>query len=191
MELYDVDKIQAKLGKILSPSRLQHSLNVKEQAEILAVRLGADVHKAAVAGLLHDCARDLGYGELLNKAKKFGIILDNVTKKSPEIIHAVIGPEIAKREFGVRDSDVLSSIRYHTTGRENMSLLEKIIFIADLVEPSRSFPGVQRIRDLLEEGIDRAILCALDCTIIYLLENRQLIHEDTLKARNYLYLTER
>ena len=185
----NLEIMERKLKKILSVQRWEHSVRVKEEAVKLAKKLGADVAKAAVAGLLHDCARDMGYRELLIKAKEFGIIIDNVTLNSPSIIHAVVGPGIASREFGVTDPDILNAIRYHTTGRENMSILEKIIFLADIVEPFRKFPGVHRIRETIDESLEQAILLALDGTINYLVNKKQLIHVDTLKARNYLLMT--
>ncbi|MBA1335247.1 MAG: Hydrolase (HAD superfamily), YqeK [Firmicutes bacterium] len=188
--MYNMERIKDRLQKMLSVPRLMHSIRVKEEAEKLAMMHNADIIKAGIAGLLHDCARDMAYEELLNRAGKSGIILDSVTIKSPKIIHAVVGPLVAKEEFGIHDTEVLDAIRYHTTGRKEMRILEKIVFIADLTEPGRDFRGVEKIRELSERDIDRAVLFALDQTIIYLIEGNKLIHEDTLKARNYLYLIE-
>jgi len=187
----DLNFIEKKLKGMLSPNRWEHSVNVKNEAVKLAIKLGVDVHKAAVAGILHDCARDMSYQQLLNKAEEFDIIIDNATLHSPSIIHALIGPEIARREFGVSDEDVLNAMRYHTTGRGNMSLLEKIVFIADAVEPSRNYPGVKRIREVLIKSLDDAVLAALENTINHLVSKRQLIHVNTLRARNHLLLNER
>lgn len=190
-DMYDIQLMEQKLKGMLSQQRWEHSIRVMEEAVKLARRLNTDIHKTAVAGLLHDCARDMDYRELLIKAREFGIIIDNVTLNTPSIIHAVVGPEIARSEFGVTHPDILNAIRYHTTGRDNMSALEKIIFIADVVEPSRSFPGVDRIRKALYDSIDEAILLSLDSTINYLINKKQLIHLDTIKARNYLLINGR
>lgn len=188
--MYNMEIIKDKLRKMLSAPRLMHSIRVKEEAEKLAMIHNADIIKAGIAGLLHDCARDMTYEELLNRTGKSGIILDSVTIKSPKIIHAVVGPLIAKEEFDIHDTEVLDAIRYHTTGREQMRILEKIVFIADLIERERDFYGVEKIRRLSERDLDRAVLFALNQTIMYLIEENKLIHEDTLKARNYLYLIE-
>lgn len=186
----DLHQIEERIKDVLSPMRWEHSERVRDQAVKLAIKLGAETRKAALAGILHDCARDMSCQELLNKAEEFGIILDSVTLNSPSIIHAVVGPEIAKRELGVSYIDILNAIRYHTTGRENMSLLEKIIFISDAVEPSRNYPGVERIREALNISLDKAILLSLENTLNYLVNERQLIHEDTIKARNYLLMND-
>jgi predicted HD superfamily hydrolase involved in NAD metabolism len=186
--LYNRVIMEKRLSGLLSARRMAHSAAVSDQAVILAKRYGADVQKAAIAGLLHDCARDIGYQESLIKAKEFGIILDNVTKKSPKIIHAVIGPCIARQLFGIDDIEILDAIRYHTTGRENMSLLEKVVFLADYIEPGRDFSGVDKIRTTAVQNLDRAILEAIDGIIIHLIERKELIHEDTLRARNYLLI---
>ncbi len=186
--MYNMEQLEERLRNMIRSERWEHSKRVQDEAVKLAARLGADVHRAAVAGILHDCARDMGYEELLNKACEFGIILDSVTLNSPSIIHAVIGPEIAGREFGIKDTDILNAIRYHTTGRENMSLLEKIVFIADAVEPARSYPGVDKIRALLAVDIDKAVLQSLDNTLSYLVNECRPVHLDTVKARNCLLL---
>jgi predicted HD superfamily hydrolase involved in NAD metabolism len=180
-----INDIKEKLKSVLSEERFDHSLRVADQSVILARRFGADARKAETAGVLHDCARDLSFGEALNEANNFGIILDNVTKNSPGIIHAVIGEALARFEYNINDHDILDAIRYHTTGRKGMSMLEKIVFIADYTEPSRDFQGAAGARDILEQSLDRAVLYAMENTIAYLLEKRMLIHLDTIDARNH------
>jgi predicted HD superfamily hydrolase involved in NAD metabolism len=182
-----IGNIRGKLKNMLSHDRFLHSLRVTEQAVILARKFGADTRKAEIAGLLHDCARDLSLTEALNAAAKFDIILDNITMNSPEIIHAAIGEAIAKYRFNITDGEILDAIRYHTTGRKGMAQLEKIIFIADYTEPSRDFPGVDEIRNVLQQSLDRAVLYALDNTLEYLIGKKQLIHPDTVEARNCFY----
>lgn len=183
-----IDYIKEKLVTMLSHDRYMHSLRVTDLAVILAKRFGIDARRAETAGLLHDCARDMPYGEALNAADEFGIILDRITMKSPGIIHAVIGEAVARYEFGVKDKGILDAIRYHTTGRKGMSPLEKIIFIADYIEPSRDFPGVDEARGLLQKDLDMAVIYAMENTLIHLIGKRQPIHPDTIDAINSFYL---
>ena len=185
-----MDDIREKLKRAMSHERFMHSMRVAELAVMLAKRFGADVKKAEMAGMLHDCTRDLDLRQALIVANKFGIILDNVTKNCPGIIHAVTGEAVAKYEYNIDDREVLDAIRYHTTGRAGMSLLEKIIFIADYTEPFRDFPGVCEARAILEDSLDGAVLYAMENTIGYLLDKKQLIHLDTVDGRNYFYLVQ-
>jgi predicted HD superfamily hydrolase involved in NAD metabolism len=183
-----ISDIKEKLKTMLSYDRYMHSLRVTKQAVILARRFRADACKAEIAGLLHDCARDLSLGEALNAAAKFDIILDNITINSPGIIHAVIGEAVARSEFNITDGEILDAIRYHTTGRKGMAPLEKIIFIADYTESSRDFPGVGKVRSILEQSLDMAVLYAMENTLEYLISKKQLIHPDTIDAVNSFYL---
>ncbi|NLO25654.1 MAG: HD domain-containing protein [Clostridiales bacterium] len=188
--LRPIDALKEKLKTVLSGERYVHSLRVADLSVILARRFGADERKAETAGILYDCARDLSFGEALKEADKFGIILDDVTKNSPGIIHAVIGEALARFKYNINDREVLDAIRYHTTGRKGMSLLEKIVFIADYTEPHRDFPGVGDARKILEQSLDKAVLYAMENTLSHLLEKRMLIHLDTIDARNH-YLAQR
>jgi predicted HD superfamily hydrolase involved in NAD metabolism len=186
--LRPIDDVKKKLKAVMSHERFMHSLRVAECSVILANRFGADILKAEIAGILHDCTRDLDLQQALIVANKFGIILDNVTKNSPGIIHAVTGEAVARYEYDITDREILDAIRYHTTGRAGMSLLEKIVFIADYIEPCRDFPGAAETRTILEKSLDGAVLYAMESTIAYLLGKRMLIHPDTIDARNYFYL---
>src|SRR5690606_4175038 len=153
-----------KLKSDIGVNRYNHSLRVMEVSKELAMKYGCSVEKAALAGLLHDCGKLKGHINLLKMANDFGIILDSVMENNNELIHSVIGAVLAEREYNVKDKEVLDAIRYHTTGRENMSLLEKIIYIADLIEPGRTFKGVESLRKLAYEDIDECLLLALDNT---------------------------
>ena len=185
-----MDEINEKLLNSIGTKRLGHSIRVMKEAEKLAKGYGVNVEKASIAGLLHDCGRYQDKSYLLKKAQEFGIILDEIYKKNDNLVHALLGVEVAKREYGISDKDVLNAIRYHTTGRENMSLLEKIVYMADYIEPGREFDGLDRIRSLCYESkdINKALIGAIDNTIIYILNNKAIIHEDTIKARNFLLL---
>ncbi len=181
------DKLKADIGI----KRFEHSLRVMETSIKLANRYNFSVEKAAIAGLLHDCGKLKGETNLLKVSSDFGIILDSMTKCNSELIHSILGAAIAEKEYGIKDQEILRAIRYHTTGRENMSLLEKIVYIADLIEPGRSFEGVDKLRRLALEDLDKCLLYSLDNTLKFLIEKKKLIHIDSIKARNYLLIQTR
>ena len=143
--------------------RKLHIYGVCLTAKKLARRYGGDVKKAETAALFHDMFRsasDLGHGELASAAMA--------------------------RDYGIDDEDVLNAVRYHTTGRPGMSLLEKIIYLADAIEPSRDYPGVEKIRALAYKDIDRACMLLMDQTIEYIMKNGSTLDAITIRARNYL-----
>lgn len=181
------DKLKADIGI----KRFEHSLRVMETSIKLANRYNFSVEKAAIAGLLHDCGKLKGETNLLKVSSDFGIILDSMTKCNSELIHSILSAAIAEKEYGIKDQEILRAIRYHTTGRENMSLLEKIVYIADLIEPGRSFEGVDKLRRLALEDLDKCLLYSLDNTLKFLIEKKKLIHIDSIKARNYLLIQTR
>lgn len=181
-----LESFKTKLKKMVTEKRFIHSVNVMESAVQLAKRYGADVDKAAVAGLLHDCAKGIKGEEIFKMCEMFGIETDEVTKLQPELLHGYIGAKLAERDFGVTDKCVLNAIYYHTTGYENMNLLDKIIFIADYIEPGRNFSNIDNIRKTVFEDLDEAIIMALDSTLIYVTSKRALIHPLSISARNSL-----
>jgi predicted HD superfamily hydrolase involved in NAD metabolism len=180
--------IYDKLKKDIGIQRFNHSIGVMNTSIELAKCYNYSVEKANVAGLLHDCGKLQGEINLLKMANDFDIILDNVMKVNKELIHSHLGAEIAKKVYNVGDQDILNAIRFHTTGRENMGLLEKIVYIADLIEPGRDFQGVEEIRRLAYEDIDKSLLFAMDNTLKFVIEKGNLIHLDTIKARNHLII---
>ena len=153
-----VDMIR-KLKPKLNEKRYVHSVGVEYTAATLAFVYGADIQKARIAGLLHDCAKCIPTEEKLKKAKKYGLPINKSEKANPDLLHGKLGAYIAKEKFGIKDPDILSAITYHTTGHPGMSLLDKIIFVADYIEPNRKM-----IRDLTEirreayEDIDKCII---------------------------------
>lgn len=181
-------KIEEKLLKTIGEERLNHSLRVMNVARELSRIYGEDEEKATLAGLLHDCARFSDKSYLLKKARDFDIILNDIYTKNANLLHAPLGEKVAKEEYDIEDIDILNAIKYHTTGREKMSKLEKIVYLADYIEPNRDFEGIEEIRDLCfkEKSLDLALVKSIDNTIIYILNNKQIIHEYTIKARNFL-----
>lgn len=181
-----ISEIQLKLRSMLSQHRYKHSIGVQETAAKLARKYNVDVNKASIAGLVHDCAKGLTNKEMLKMAEEYGIEINDVHRTQPELLHGAVGAFIAQNDFGIKDEDVLHAVTYHTTGCENMSMLDKIIYIADYIEPGRNFPGVANLRNETYKDIDKGILMALDNTIKFIVERRQLIDIHTIKARNYI-----
>jgi len=170
----------------LKESRFNHSLSVSDTAVILAKRYDQNIEKAKVAGLVHDCAKNLTGDQLIKVARDHKIEVSDIEMKNPSILHGLVASLVAKEEMGINDEDILMSIRYHTTGRKNMSVLEKIIYIADYIEPLRKFSGVEELRGLTQIDLDAAILKSFDNTIKYVISKSGLLHMDTIDARNYL-----
>ena len=179
-----IDELVKKIGE----KRAYHSIGVMNTAINLAKAHDYDIEKARIAGLLHDCAKYRDRSYLLKRANDFGIILDNIMLENTELIHGPLGAKVAKYEFGVSDEEILDAICYHTTGRENMTTLDKIIYIADYIEPNRDFPGVEEARKLAYIDLNKCLKFAMENTIIFLLKQGNLIHIDTIEARNYLVL---
>jgi putative nucleotidyltransferase with HDIG domain len=163
----NIEHIKNELEKSVGTKLFGHCVRTMDEAVKLAKVYNVDVDKAKIAGLLHDC------GKLWDKQ------VDNLK-------HAKVGAELAKKIYNVEDVDILNAIRYHTTGREAMSLLEKIIYIADKIEPNRNFEGVEEIRNLAYNNINDAIIKSLMSTISYVKNRNMELDTDSLKTLNYL-----
>lgn len=170
----------------LKESRLRHSLSVSDTAVELAAIYGQNIESARIAGLVHDCAKNMTTEQLVKVAKEYKIEIDEIYKQNPSILHGLVGSIIARTVMGILDENILNAIRYHTTGRKNMSILEKIIYIADYIEPSRKFNGVEELRSLSKIDLDAAMVLSLENTIKYVISQKGLLHIDTIYARNYL-----
>lgn len=180
--------VMEKLKKDLKESRYIHSLGVMESAVKLAQKYGGDPQKARTAGLLHDCAKCFSKEKILQLAEQYHLEFDEITSKQIELAHGPLGAVIAKEEYQVEDKEIFDAIYYHTTGRADMSLLEKVIYLADYIEPNRDFPGVEELRRLAEIDLDQAIYKAMNNTITYVLSLNGLLHPLTLKGRNDILL---
>lgn len=166
--------------------RFKHSIRVKDTAIKLAEIYGVDRKKAETAALFHDCAKIRDSKVLMEKANEFGVELDEYMMESHELIHAPLGAKMAEKLYGVSDRDVLDAIAYHTTGAEDMNILEKIIYMSDYIEPMRNFPGVEEVREMAFKDIDRALFMAFNNTIVFLIKENKLIQLNTVIARNKL-----
>lgn len=178
--------LMRRLAEHLSPRRLEHSRQVAETAAELAVRYGLSAEPAWLAGILHDCARELSPKEMLTAARQAELSWGVEEEWEPVLLHAPLAAQWAKSRYGVDDADVLQAIALHTTGAPQMRLLDKILYLADLIEPDRDFVGVVELRELAETDIDRALLKALDGSIVHLLRRGALLHPSTVTARNWL-----
>lgn len=169
----------------LKRRRIPHVLGTEQEAIRLAERYGADVEKARRAALLHDCTKKLEMDEQLALCRRYGIELDELEQKALKLLHAKTGAAVARDVFGV-DDEIYSAILWHTTGHADMTLLEKILYLADYIEPSRDFPGVDRLRKVCYEDLDRGLLTGLEMTIEEMREMGNPVHHATLEARDAL-----
>jgi len=185
-----VDEQRRELQRRLKKSRFAHSIGVANTAVKLSEKFGVDVNKAYVAGLLHDCAREFENEDLPAEAVKRGIKIGEVEKVAPILLHAYIGAKMVTEIYGVNDEEIIQAIYRHTVGAKNMSALDKIIYFADMIEPGRNYPGVDKLRELAEtsNNLDEIILTALGESIIFVVQKGALLHPSTIDARNYLLL---
>lgn len=172
----------------LKPGRYIHSVNTMKEALSLAAHYGEDCERAAIAGLIHDCAKELSDEETLEYCRKHGIELSELEKRQVFLMHGEVGAIIARDKYDVIDEAVLKAVRYHTTGCSEMSMLDKIIFLADYIEPGRKHSEVDNVRKLAYVNINKALISAFDSIIKYVIDQKGLIHPDTIEARNAIYM---
>ena len=185
-EAYDLKKIKKKLKNELDESRYEHTIGVMDTAACLAMRYGADLTQALVAGLLHDCATCIPNDKKLKLCRKNGIEVTPFEEKAPFLLHAKLGAWMAEHEYHVSDPAILSAIACHTTGKPDMSLLDKIVFIADYIEPGRNkAPGLPEIRRLSFTDIDQALIRILSDTLDYLASSNDPIDPATQNVLDY------
>ncbi len=178
----DKDVWQRELVNLIGSEREAHSLSVSCTALKLAKIAGEDLNKTAVAAYLHDCGKLKNNKLIFDTIRGYDIILDQTTKQNIQLQHAVLGRYMAQDRFRISDVDILNAIRYHTTGRENMSMLEKIVFVADGIDAGRHYDGVEKIREVAFEDLERGLICLLEHTLNYLKRNNNQIHANTVKA---------
>jgi predicted HD superfamily hydrolase involved in NAD metabolism len=185
-----MERVKAlKLVKIqLTDHRYQHTLGVMETALTLSKQYGADEQKAETAAIFHDYAKFRPKDEMKEIIEVQGYPKDLLTFNS-ELWHAPAGAYLVEKEAGITDPEILAAIRYHTSGRPGMSLLEKVIYLADYIEPGRQFPGVDVVREMAKENLDKALIKALQNTILFLLKKNQAIYPDTFYTYNELIKT--
>ena len=167
----------------LQEKRLKHSLGVMDMAQRLAKRYNVDEEDAKIAGLLHDCAKNMSNQELIEYCKNNGIAIDDVKMQSPGILHADVGADIAKKNFNVSD-EVAESILFHTLANETMTDLDKIIYISDLIEEGRELEGLEKIREMAFVDLDRALVMALEYCMENVKQVGKKVHKQSVDALN-------
>lgn len=181
------DGIIKKIKETQSEKRLRHTFGVAETAKELAARFGEDKERAYAAGLLHDASKGFSNSEISEKIMEYSIEAGGTPIKNDEIAHGYVAAEMARREFGVSDEDILNAMKYHTTGRRGMCLLEKIIFVADFIEPSRGGDEwAAKARVLAHEDIDAAVIAVLEGKMAYVKAKNQEIHPLSIEALDFM-----
>lgn len=182
----DIRKIRKSMEKKLDSKRFEHTLGVAYTACALAMRHGADCNNALLAGMLHDCAKCLTNEKRLSICEKYNIAINEAEQKNPFLLHAKVGSFLAMKKYGVTDKDVINAILNHTTGRPGMSDLEKIIWLADYIEPGRKqAPNLEAVRKAAFEDLNQALLLALEDTLAYLHSGNLEIDSMTQKTYDF------
>ncbi len=184
----DIEKLKEDLKIVLSDSRYNHSISVMNMCEALASKYNVNVKKAKLVGLMHDMAKDMTKEEKIQYVKNNNIECSLIEEKIVEILHGKIAADICKKRYQF-DEEMCTAIKYHTTGKENMTLLEKILFIADKIDETRNYEGVEELRKLAFEDLDKSILKNINDTLIINIQKNRLILEESIKTRNNLLLS--
>ncbi len=178
------DKIIHYLKKNQSQNRIKHTLSAKKCAVRLAKRYHLNVEKAKMAALLHDCAKWMDDGMLIENARQYGVKLDTMHLDNPLLLHGAAGANIAKKKFGIKDKEILDAICYHTIPNYKMSELSKLIYVADLIEDRRKHDYADEIRKSLDKGLDEIFFMALKKIIVYHIESNKPLHSDSIDSYN-------
>lgn len=170
----------------LKPSRLLHTLGVMNKAGELAEIHACSKEKAMIAGVLHDYAKNLSIKELKEYIIKHDIEVDKESNMNLNLMHGIVGAYMVKKDLNIDDEEILNAISYHTFGRENMSILEKVVFLADAIEDGREYDGVDKIRDVSKFNLDNAIILSIENTLIHVLDSGSIVHLNSIRLRNEL-----
>jgi predicted HD superfamily hydrolase involved in NAD metabolism len=186
----NLTKYAAAASRRMTPERYEHALAVADSAAKLAMIYGVSGQEAEMAGLLHDYARDLPAAELLRIAESAGLIGHEIERRVPVLLHGPVGAWLVRSELGVENQAVLRAIEVHTVGSPGMDSLAKIVYLADMIAEGRTFPIVRKLRLVVQENLDQALLISLGFSIRYMLRKSKMIHPQTVAAWNY-FLGER
>lgn len=179
----DIEALLQQTKLTLPTARFEHTIRVHDTAVRMATQRGINIDKVRVAAILHDYCKFWSKDQLAKWIQDHKLPAD-LFDYHHALWHAPVGAEVAAVLFGIDDEEILQAIRYHTTGRPRMSPVEKVIFVADLIEPGRQFPKVEILREYAEQDLDLAVLKALDSTICFLIEKGQKVYPLTMLARN-------
>lgn len=181
-----IRNIQKELKKHLDEERYEHTLGVMYTSAALAMRYQTNLDQALLAGLLHDCAKCIPNSEKVQICREKGLRVSEVEEANPSLLHAKLGAFFAEEQYGISDTEVLEAIRSHTTGRPGMSLMEKIVYIADYIEPGRKeLPNMKDVRQMAFEDIDTCLYKILEDSLVYL--NSRGIPIDPMTEQTYWY----
>lgn len=184
--MYDFKKYEELIKNTLSPYRFNHSMCVANKARELALKHGADPDKAFLAGILHDITKEMPNGKQIELIEKYERKLTYVERGNHRVLHQMSGAVYARHILGIDDEDIVSGIRYHTTGRDNMTLFEMLIYLADFTSEDRDYPDVETMRAETEKGLLNGMLYSLKYTIRDVVKQERLLHPDTLSCYNYV-----
>lgn len=180
------DDIEERLKKKLSAKRYRHTLGVAYTAASMAMTYDYDVEKAYLAGLLHDCAKGYDNEKILKLCEKYKLKVRDIERKNPQLLHAKLGSYLARKEYGIYDTEILDAILYHTTGRPDMGMLEKIVYVADYIEPNRKIiPNLDNVRHYAFCDLNKAVLLELESTIQYNKTKAAALDEITLETYHF------
>lgn len=168
----------------LSRQRFKHSVQVADVARELARHYQLDEEKAYLIGLLHDYAKGIPGDELITIAEGNGLLENAVERLIPDLLHAPVGAWLLENELDINDPEIINAVKYHTLGSMTMSDMDKVIFLADMIEPGRDYPGREKLKSLALRNLDRAMLLGLDSTIRYCLDQNRVLHPRTIEVRN-------
>lgn len=186
MDTVCIKDLKKELKKEMDESRFEHTMGVMYTCGALAMRYDYDLEKAMLAGLLHDCAKCMPNAKKLKMAEKHGLEISELERKNPFMLHAKLGAFLAKKKYDVEDEEILDAIRWHTTGRPQMTLLDKIVYVADYIEPKRDkAPHLSEIRKKAFLDLDQALLQILEDTLGYLGDSSD--HVDSMTKMTYDY----
>lgn len=184
----DYESLKEVLRQRLNEKRYYHSLCVADEAKRLAEKYGGDIEKAYLAGLLHDITKNAPEEEHLQIFKEFGIILTDIEQNAKKLWHAMSGALYVKNILGISDPEIIDAIRYHTTAKADMSLLAKILYLADFTSKDRDYEDVDVIREYVDESLGKAFVYALQYSITDLVNQSRAVHPDTVEAYNQAVL---
>ena len=187
-EMSQYEEYKALIKTKMGEKRYIHSVNMAKQAVHLAKKYGADVQKAQIAGILHDITKEMPENEQLQLMKNSGIILTKLQMTAPKLWHSISGACYIRDVLGIKDDDIFNAVRYHTTGRSGMSLLEKVIFIADFTGEERDYNGADEMKAAAEESLEKAMEIGLTFSISDLINRRMTVAVETLDAYNELIM---
>lgn len=189
MDAICIKDLKKDLKKEMDDSRFEHTLGVMYTCAALAMCYGYDLDKAMLAGLMHDCAKCMPNAKKLKMAEKHNLEITDLERKNPFMLHAKLGAFLAKKKYDIEDPEILDAIRWHTTGRPEMTLLDKIVYIADYIEPKRDkAPNLSEIRQMAFQDLDRTLIKILEDTLGYLGDSSE--HVDSMTKKTYDYYTQ-